>query len=439
MRTLLLPLIVACATPPKPAPVAPPPPPAPKQAVVHHLDDPDLNPPPRPKLLSIDWGGVRLDSAADALALWDRIAPTGTDWDDRLDEVPGDGPYARELAIALLNQGNFTCPAVPAGTCAKGVPLDVQSPSPTATLADPCLRRLLALWSIAQLDDTDLPRVRDALRAIAAIPPPESQLVASALKAIPETDQDGRLELYAAAWAAGQHELVNGALGSLDQPHLIAAATKYHIDGAVEILSADAHRSVYLAAATDEQMAPSARISAIVELAATADKLAPDVDKALATAAKSPDCTVAATAARTLDLHGDHRFVPKLPHTRSTETMMRSMCVLASFEQQLRADEGSYLPGYIPANGLEVVTTSYDAYSDPHTESHTDVEKPNDVVLPEIDDLVRAMHHCTGTTCTSDDHEFRFAFKPGAGGLLLSRLEVTERPPCSDKQAIPAP
>ena len=36
---------------------------------------------------------------------------------------------------------------------------------------------MLALWSIAQLEDADLPRARDALRAIAAIAPPESQLV----------------------------------------------------------------------------------------------------------------------------------------------------------------------------------------------------------------------------------------------------------------------
>ena len=435
MRTFLVFTLVACATS-RPTPVAQPAAPTPEREV-HHLQDPDLNPPPRPKLLSIDWESVKLDSAADALDLWTKIAPTGTDWDERLEEVPSDGPYARELAIALLDQGNFTCAAAPTLTCTK-VPIDVASPSPSATLADPCLRRLLAMWSIAQLEEADLPRVHDALKAIAAIPPPESQLVAAAFKAIPETDEDGRLELYGIAWNAGQHELVNGVLGTLDEAHLVTAATKLHVDGAFEILPAETHHTEFIHAVTDDQLATSARVGAIVELAAASDKLPTDVHTALVAATKAADCTVAATAARTLDLHGDHKYVPKLPRTRSTDAMMRSMCVLASFEQQQRADEGSYLPGYIPAAGLELVRVTYDSYSDPHTESHTDIVKPDEVVLPEIEDLVRAMHHCTGTTCTSDDHEFRFTFKPQAGTMLLTRLEVIERPPC-DKQAIPSP
>ena len=35
---------------------------------------------------------------------------------------------------------------------------------------------------------------------------------------------------------------------------------------------------------------------------------------------------------------------------------------------------------------------------------------------------------CAGTTCRSVDREFRFGFK--GGELLLTRLEVNERPPC---------
>ena len=54
----------------------------------------------------------------------------------------------------------------------------------------------------------------------------------------------------------------------------------------------------------------------------------------------------------------------------------------------------------------------------------------DEVTLPEVQDLIRAFDRCTGTTCRSDDREFRFVFKPTAGELLLTRLEVTERPPC---------
>src|SRR5262249_44419041 len=155
---------------------------------------------------AIDWATVKLASEADALALWSAIAPAGDDWDDKLEEVPAE--LARPLAIAMLHGGNFTCmkPA-PAGDCAP-LQLDVDSPAHTAGLADPCLRRLLALWSIAQLEPADLPGVMDAYRAIVAIPPPESQLVAAALQTIPEDDHDQRLELLAIGWRAGQRHLV---------------------------------------------------------------------------------------------------------------------------------------------------------------------------------------------------------------------------------------
>jgi len=148
-----------------------------------------------------------------------------------------------------------------------------------------------------------------------------------------------------------------------------------------------------------------------------------------------------------LDGHGDHAYMPKFKRTTSPAALMRSMCVLASVELAQRSDEPSYLPTFIASRGLELVKVTYDPYSDSdpdgdgniHTEHHKDLIKADEVVLPEIEDLVRAMKHCTGTTCRSDDREFRFTFKPGAGGLVLSRLEVVELPPCSDKLAIPNP
>src|SRR5262249_36117876 len=154
-------------------------------------------------------------------------------------------------------------------------------PAPDATLADPCLRRLLAMWSISQLEESDLTSARDALRAIAAIPPPESELVAAALKALPETDHDGRLELDAIAFRAGHRELVNGMLGSFDEPHLIEAVQKHHIDGALDLLTVANNRSVFLAAITDEKLHPSARVQAISELGAADDKLGADAHSAI--------------------------------------------------------------------------------------------------------------------------------------------------------------
>jgi hypothetical protein len=398
--------------------------------------DPDLDPPPRKHLLAIDWKALKLDTDADALAVWKQIAPTGDDWERKLDEVPGDLPVAHALAVAMLHEGNFVCTTPPVA-CSKAPP-DVPAPADTATLADPCLRRLLAMWSFDQLDAKELPKLRDSLRTIAAIPPPESQLVASALKALPETDVDGRFELLAIAWKAGQRELVNGLTGGLDEAHLTDAVLKLHVDGALEVLSAEAHRPVYMKAVADEQLVPAARISAINELAAATDKLAPDLHAVLVAATKQKDCAVAAAAARALEIHGDPAFVPKRGASAKPDAMLRSLCILASYESLQRADEVSLFASFLPPRGLELARVVYDPYNevdtdgdgDPHTERTTDLIDRDLAVLPEIDDLIVALRHCTGVTCTSDDHQFKFTFKSQGAGLVLWKLEVVDRPPC---------
>lgn len=421
MRVALL-CLVACGA--SPAPKAVPPPTAPPPPAVHHLDDPDVNKHDA-KLLAIDWSVDR-----DPLELWKLIAPTGADVDAKLDEVPE--TVAPKLAVALLNGGNFAC-ATPPGPC--GVPADLPAPAPTAGFDDPCLRRVLAMWAIAVLEPDQLPK--DALRGIAALPPPESQLVGNAIRAVPEADQDFRLELLAIAWKAGQRELVAGILPDLDEAHLVTALGKHHIDAALEQLTPDRHRTEFLAAIADEHMTASARNQAMVEVAAAdtattgKDVLAPDLQKALIVATRSPDCAVAAAAAHMFEVRGDHRFGPKRPRARKVEPMLRALCVLAHYEEIQRADEPSYLPGYVPAAGLDLVRVTYDEYADPHTTETTDHVARDQVVLPELEDMLRALAHCTGSVCTSEEHEFRFGWKPGPGGdLLLARIDVVERPSC---------
>ena len=122
---------------------------------------------------------------------------------------------------------------------------------------------------------------------------------------------------------------------------------------------------------------------------------------------------------------------------------MRSLCVLASFEALQRSDEASLLPTYVPPRGLERVVITYDPLSDadsdgdgdPHTTHSAELVPRVDAMLPEIEDLVRAMQHCTGAICVSDDHEFRFVFRTGGGELLLSRIELADRPPCTERKA----
>jgi len=431
--------LAACAAPRREAP-APPVVVVANAAPLPTTPDPDLHRPPPRRVLDIDWAEVVLTDDASALALWARIAPTGADWEDKLQEIPA--ALARPLALAVLRGGNFTCMAPVIGDCARPH-YDVDRPDDAAGFAAPCLRRLLALWAIDQIEASDLPALDDALRAIVAIPPPESELVAAAIHAIPEAAFDARLALLAVAWRAGQHDLVDAAVGSLDEAHLIAAVRQHHVAGALDVLSAEGHRAVYLAAVTDEALAPGARTTAIRELAAVSPKLAPDLTTALVKATRAKDCSVAASAARVLDQHGDHRFAPRRPRAGGTAALMRAMCVLASYEGLQPSDEASLLPGYLPARGLERTTITYDALSeddadgdgDIHTTHAGELVPRDDAVLPEREDLARAMQHCTGTICVSDDHEFRFVWARVAGALVLTRMELADRPPCPTSPA----
>ena len=72
-----------------------------------------------------------------------------------------------------------------------------------------------------------------------------------------------------------------------------------------------------------------------------------------------------------------------------------------------------------------------DGDGDPHTQRSIDlVPRTEELVLPEIEDLVKAMASCTGTVCRSPDREFHFGLAPSGDGLVLARLEIVERPPC---------
>jgi hypothetical protein len=412
------------------------PPAAPVAVVAPIRPDPDLHRPPPRRLLDIDWTKVTLTDDAAAIALWRRIAPTGADWDDKLQEVPA--AAARPLALALLRGGNFTCTLPPTGPCAR--PLhEVERPSEAAGFDDPCLRRMLALWSLDWIDVSDLPSIKQALLGIAAIPPPESQLLDAAIEVIPSDDHDTRLELLAVAARAGQHEIVDAAVHRLGESHLITAARVHHIAGAFDALAAASHRAVFLGALTDEALAPRSRTAAIIELVEVDGTLAPDLLTALLAAARSKDCTVAATAARVLEQHGNRRFVPARPRTRDVGQLMRAMCVLASYETLQRSDEDSLLASYLPAHGLQRVTITYDPLSevdsdgdgDPHTTQVAELLPPGDAVLPQIEDLVKAMRQCTGAICVSDDHEYRFVWTRGRGAMMLSRIEIADRPPCT--------
>ncbi|CAN5311278.1 hypothetical protein BH11MYX1_BH11MYX1_38630 [soil metagenome] len=397
-----------------------------------HLDDPDLNHTYK-RLLSIDWSAVPLSNPAEIAELWQRIAPTGDDWSLKLDEVP-DGPITNALATELLLEGNLTCWA-PAASCASTMP-DLPPLEPTATLKDPCLRRQLALWSLQQLGQVgpdQLAAIAPALRQSAAMPAPESELVVAALLAVAR-NPGLEAELLELAWKAGQHSIVNGMIGGLEMPQLIDLATRLHVDGALDGLTAKTNRDVFMKAIGDEHLQPQTREQALTELGADDDKLAPDLLAAIVGLTKSPNCDMAAFAARLLEKHGDPAYLPKRPRSTKPDAIMRGLCVLAAYERDAPAHEASLLPGYLPKKGLELFRIDYDALSDTdpdgdgdvHTSRTTELIDRTSASLPEAAEFAQALQHCTKTTCTTDDLEFKLTIKAG----LLARVEIIVRPPC---------
>ncbi len=455
LKSVSLPVVIACVgfaaacgAAPTPAPSVPA---HVRPALVVHPtavapDRPD-DPPPR-RWVQIDWSTVQLASDADAIALWQRIAPTGEDWDVKLGEVPT--PIAHQLAIALLHEGNFTCvPPQPIVQQCAAPAIDLGDPAPNATIAEPCLRRWLAVWALGELDESDLPAIHDSLLTLAAMPPPENQLVAAALNFVPSDQGALRLELLGLAAASGHSDLASSSVGGLDNALLTEAATKLHIDGAVEVLSAEANRAVYLAAVADKKLRSITRIASLRDLveadeANNKGKLLPDLQRLLVATTKDADCDIAATAADLLRAHGDLRFVPIRPHTRSPAVMMRQLCVLASWDRLPPSDQLP-LDTWLPSQGVDVAIVTYDPNNtvdadgdgDPHFERVTDRIARDLFQLPDLEQMIAAFEHCTGTSCKTDDREFRFGFKPGPGGdLMLSSLEAIDRGPC-DRTAIP--
>jgi hypothetical protein len=419
VRAIVLVGLIACGA----APVAPVTSSTPKPVATDaaHQPDPDLERVPVPKLLAIDWDKLALGSDADALALWKQIDPHGSDWQEKLYEVPA-GPVSQALAMALLRQGNFTCVhSVPVASCPKRTVAELDTPIDTAGLGDPCLRRSLALWAFDQLNQSDLEQLRPALDAIVAIPPPESDLVEDALRGDHDNpDQNERVELLVRAWNAGQRDVAGATLGDFDEQHLVELVRKDHVDAALDILSIQDQRAVFLAAMTDPKLEPKTRMQAIADLL-DAQQTEPGSDgrAALLAAAKSTSCEVAAAAAHALVKY--HILgAPKPPAT------MRTLCVVASYERLQQENESSPLAELIPARGLELVrmTNDPDAGSDARS---IDLIPSYAAVFPESDDIVRAFEHCKTTTCVSDEHEFHFTIRGG----LLTRLEIDERPECA--------
>jgi hypothetical protein len=168
----------------------------------------------------------------------------------------------------------------------------------------------------------------------------------------------------------------------------------------------------------------------ISELTDEVDSLPADLKHALIQATKSSDCELAGIAAHTLAGYHDASRSPTWPHTFKQAEMLRSLCVVATFERAQSPGDPSYLPGYIAPGGMTLTHEIYDPYVDPPDRRAVERVPARQAVLPDLDEMIAALKHCTGTPCRSLTREFQFGFTRGSGGLLLSSIEVVDLPPC---------
>lgn len=376
----------------------------------------DEGPAPTP-LLSIDWRQVKLESDADAMALWQQIAPTGDDWQLRLGELPDDDGLRKKLAMAMLRAGNVTCRPAGVVTCSGGggafgaLGGDELAAAETATIDDPCLRRELAMWSLDQLDDTDAASIEAPLVALASLPAPEHALVSEAFDLVPVGADALLLRMVEAAYAAGQGDVADESLHWLPKDALLKLATTLHADGAYRSLDPGEARKAFLAAITDGKLKAATSLGAIDDLLSQdAPKVKKDLRAALVAATKDARCEVAAGAARALVTSGETRFAPK-PATGTQAQVIRSLCVMASYVQEDIGDDPA-LKRFISKRGLQVYDHS-EITADPDLPTGGELILPADfVTLPFLEELAVALGHCAGTTCKTTGLRFELGFDP---------------------------
>jgi hypothetical protein len=420
---LLLALAACGPTPRAPTPVAPPSP-APPPAV--SVDAAPLDP------LGIDWSTLDYHDDDHALAVWDRLALTGDNWQQRLSLIPDDASALREaLARSLLRQGNFACPSTEVRLDCDRTVREFTPVSDTASLTDPCLRRELAFWALDQLDSTTLQTELAAdLISLAGLPSPEEELNRAALARV--DDETLRLQMLDAIERAGNEVVADESLGNLSQTGLEHAALQLHIDGAVDVLDATESPSFFASALLSTGLRRDTRVKVARDLANVALTLPEDdpsraqVFSALEAATRDADCALAGAATASLATARGRavRLLPKKPDARAYR---HAFC--AALHSGVDTDWQPFLGAF----GLVVDNEEPDDSGTP-ARTIERIKLADLTSLPFSSDLAAALPHCapsatecrvpgTGTTLT-------LHWKRAGSRLVLDKVTRRERPGC---------
>ena len=296
---------------------------------------------------------------AEALALWQQLAPSGENYEDRLAAIPDDEAVRRPMAVALLRQGNFECEAVVQYEGCGQESVELGPIEPTAGLDQPCLRRRLALWALDAITEEDARTLTEALVGLVELPEPEDELREQAFAVA--VDDEQRLALLAAAVGEGLDELAEIEAAKLTTiPARIEALRDLHINAAAQGLDPEAHRDVLLAALVDDELTSETRRTIMSQLAGDP---APAVSQALVAVVDDGDCSLAMEAAELLASRGDASHLPVRPASTDAGEHLRALCMLAHASDTAR-QEAQWLT-WFGRDPVLIEDEHYDEFAEP--------------------------------------------------------------------------
>jgi hypothetical protein len=310
-------------------------------------------------------------SEAEALALWQKLAPTGKDYQDKLAAIPNDPAIRGPMARALLAEGKLACEeTIQYGECGMEAGLgeevldeELAPLDPKSTIASPCLRRRLALWAFDQLSPDDILASGPALVAIAGLPTPEQELIDRVFAAVASADEKLRLSVLEAAVEAKHTYTANKNVAGLSEAALVRAARDLELTKALEQLSPDRHSEVYAAALNSPGIDIDVRRTIVDSLAKVKGEVA---TKALTTAVDDTDCWLAMSAAEALAGRGDSSYLPKRPKSANLSENAKVLCMITHDDEDAK---GAVWQQYVsPKGGVSIATEVVNDFDEPYDE-----------------------------------------------------------------------
>ena len=302
----------------------------------------------------------------------------------------------RGMAIALLEGGNLRCDDVAVEEQCGEYHGEIAPPRPDATLADPCLRRHLAVWALGELEPEDTRALAGTLVEIVAMGAPRD---------VDDPEHAARLAaetmLPEAVFDAAIDDDLRLALLEVADPDLAARR-----------LSDLETREARIAALVDPGFDAAARLDLLWQLL---DDTGPDLAPALREVAGDPDCALAFEASRAL---GD---LPARPESHDADEHLRALCLLGQGD-----DPDEAFRAWIPDRGVEVV--SRDDFDPDLVERHR-LHRDEHGYEPL---LAESGWTCDGLTCTGGGHrgEATVTFARAGASLVVRRIEVQRYSGC---------